>query len=207
MPIETSPKHFAPLLVLVPHRDARLPLRKWSGSLFAAGLSGAWSFPWVAPIASLSRIPSPGEMKNFATALAGNTEKTDVRFRTGQPDSALLPFAVNGKNAFVFGPSLENAFGGFAIENLLENMPLLQRVAKTVLGSAIIYTDVPERLPQPPQLSFRAAAIAVMHFRPMQFGALGESVLRHNSESGIYSFEWEIGRLYWISHVGHSAKQ
>jgi len=43
------------LLALVPHRDVRISLRAWSASLFSKGLCGAWSFPWVMPIAALKR--------------------------------------------------------------------------------------------------------------------------------------------------------
>ncbi|MCL2190637.1 MAG: hypothetical protein FWB79_01460 [Treponema sp.] len=166
-----SRRPFPRLLVLVPHRDARLPMRAWSGSLFAAGLPGAWSFPWVAPLAALDRGLSRGELKSLSRALR---ERND-RLTAGPP--ALAPVPLGDGQAFAFGPSLDLALpDGFFRPR--------DAISPTVLGAALLHGPAPGGLPEPPRVSFRAAALAVARFRPLPGGGL--------------SLEWEIGELHWL---------
>ena len=175
---------FARLLVLVPHRDARRPLRGWSGSLHAAGLAGAWSFPWVAPLAALGRSPSRGELGLLARALRGSLGPGKIT--AGPAALAPLPLGAEGGPALAFGPALGAGLTGGLFEPA--GLPPMRRVSPAVLGAAILRGPPPEGLPPPPEVSFRAAALAEMILRP----------IRRPGESGGLSFEWEIGEPRWL---------
>lgn len=172
---------FPRLLVLVPHRDVRLPMRAWSGSLFAAGLQGAWSFPWVVPLATLDRKLSDGELKSLSRALREHSRTSGGKFTAGPTALAPLPFFPK---AFAFGPSLD-----IAIPAEPEGPPPIKPISPAVLGSALLYAPPPDGLPDPPQIAFQASALAVMRFRPLSPG---------NGHDDDYSFKWEIGKLHWL---------
>ena len=177
---------FPDLLVLVPHRDARLPLRAWSGSLFAAGLAGAWSFPRVAPLAVLAREIPGRELKELARILRECRRADGGRFTAGSPAAAQLPFAPGGSPVFAFGPSLDIALpDAFSARGLEPIIP-------AVLGAALVRQPFPGNppgsLPDPPRVSFRAAALAVARFRPLPAGDPGDG----------FSLEWEIGEPHWL---------
>jgi hypothetical protein len=181
------------LLALVPHRDARLPLRSWSASLFAAGLPGAWSFPHVTPLASLGRPLSDEELKLLARALREHVNLCGGKFIAGPPAPAALP-ENSGKTVSVFGPSLQ--------PDLPDNffMPaeeaIVEHISPLVLGSALVGgmgsrewgVGSGEIWPTSLKISFRAAALANMSFRPLLSG----------DEWDGYSAEWEIGKLFWL---------
>ena len=173
-------------LVMVPHRDARLPLRAWSGALFAAGLPGAWSFPWVAPLAALDGAISDEKLKPLARALREISRPSDGKFAAGALALAAFPFFAEGEDLRVFGPHLDIALDGALFE--LAEACALRPISPVVLGAALLRGPAPGGLPPPPPVSFRAAALAVMRFRPLDLGG----------ESGGYSFEWEIGKLRWL---------
>ncbi|MDR0622819.1 MAG: hypothetical protein LBG10_00115 [Treponema sp.] len=199
------------LLALIPHRDVRKRLRAWSGELFAAGMAGAWSFPWAAPLACLSRPLSAGELRDAAFALRELTGGGDGKFWTRAP--ALSPFPAffaspsdgasgesgrRGRPA-VYGPRLEP--GGF--EQALREIAASKAAywfSPPVLGAALAEAPGPETgtppeaaspgpLPGPPVLSFRAAALANMLFIPLEAG------------DRACSFEWDIGPLRWLPPV------
>jgi len=181
------------LLALVPHRDVRRVLRNWSASLFSAGLCGAWSFPWVMPIAALNRPLSGAELKDRALMLRRASDLSGGKFVTGPPAIAALY-----DNVSVFGPALhielENSF--FAFEDDASTMVdasttvdvVIRRVSPLVIGAALCHAGSPPDA-DPPSLSFRAAALANMTFRPLPLNSGAEDNL---------SFEWEIGKLYWL---------
>jgi len=91
------------LLVLVPHQDVRVELRKYSDSLLKAGYHGFYSFPWVAPLASLSQPLSTEELKHCAHSLreAINGEKiiaekeSFTAFHAGETEMALFGPQLN----------------------------------------------------------------------------------------------------------------
>jgi hypothetical protein len=202
------------LLALVPHRDTRLPLREWSASLFAAGVPGAWSFPWATPIALLKRFLSTEELKSLARALRQHIG--EGKFIAGPPDTSVLSFTdtktkscvtrceatsyarvdyikrkrqntsslplhLNGETASVFGPVLRTELPGDFLSAV--NEALICRMEPLVIGSALIPLHAPlmNDLPAPPQLSFRAAALANMIYH--EEGSL---------------LEWKIGSLHWL---------
>jgi hypothetical protein len=89
-----------------------------------------------------------------------------------------------------FGPALdirlpEPLFAGSAAEALVQAFPC------AVLASAIVRnapSGLPSNLPPPPEIPFRAAAVANMIYRPIPGGA-------------VPSFEWQIGELHWLPAV------
>jgi len=178
------------LLVLVPHRDVRFPLRAWSASLFAAGLPGAWSFPWVAPLALLNRNLSSAELKNMARSMREYINLCGGRLTAGPPAIAEIK-NENGGLASVFGPSLPLELPDIFWKPFSE--AIKSPVSPVILGTAVVETynssllipNSPFPIPHPSfPISFRAGALANMKFRPL-------------SDDG-YSFEWEIGPLHWL---------
>ena len=180
------------LLVLVPHRDARLPLRAWSAALFAAGVAGAWSFPWAAPVAILSRPLSAGELRSRARALrdfslAGNG---NGKFKTGPAARAAFPESPLG-GAAIFGPVLDIPAGLFSAE---VSEKIIRPVSPPVLGAALVWdSGAAEHPVPPPELSFRAAALANMIYRPLGSGGV--------------SFEWKMGKLHWLPPVKNNRRR
>jgi hypothetical protein len=167
------------LLAFIPHRDVRISLRVWSASLFSGGMSGAWSFPWVMPIAALNRPLSDSELKSRAHMLRREIDLVGGKFTTDQ-----LTVAAISDNVSVFGPTvnigLSDSFFAFD-DNAID-----KRISPLVIGAALHQADAPP-LVNPPQISFRAAALANMSFRPLP-----------SDENNNFSFEWEIGKLYWL---------
>jgi hypothetical protein len=172
-------------LVMVPHRDARLPLRAWSGSLFAAGLEGAWSFPWVVPIAQLDRPLTGEELKALAHTLRNEINKVGGKLTAGAP----VPLPLFGEVS-VYGPSLPlNLFDNF-YETVSDAS--MSRFSPLVLGAALLNGPLPDGLPAPPQTSFRAGALANMNCRFLPLGDNGK---------GGHQVEWKIGKLYWLPRI------
>ena len=169
------------LLALVPHRDVRISLRAWSASLFSSGLCGAWSFPWIMPMAALNRPLSGEEQKNRALMLRRAIDLSGGKCTTGPPAVAAL-----SDNVSVFGPAvnigLSDSFFFF------EDNAVDRRISPLVIGAALCQAGAPPDV-NPPYLSFRAAALANMSFRPLS---------SHNGASDDFSFEWEIGKLHWL---------
>jgi hypothetical protein len=189
------------LLALIPHGEIRKRLRAWSGELFAAGMAGAWSFPWAAPLACLSRPLSAGELRDAAFALRELTAGGDGKFRARE--AAVSPFPPGGLpgepggrgRAALYGPRLDP--GGF--ERALRGGAAAKAAywfLPPVIGAALVEAPDPETdappgvpFPGPPELSFRAAALANMLFIPLDAG----------DRAG--SFEWSIGPLRWLPPV------
>jgi hypothetical protein len=205
-PTALSPMALSPtaqtlkLLVLVPHRDAILSPRAWSAALFAAGFDGAWSFPRAAPLAILSRFLSAGELKRSAWALREQTlaGEREGKIKTGPASRAFFPDSPtdNGvRNAAVFGPILDLEIPDSFFEI---GGKVLYRFSPLVLGAALTRGTAPppEAPPQAmPRISFRAAALANMAYRPL---FAGNGVPAEGVITSAYSFEWKIGRLYWL---------
>jgi hypothetical protein len=196
------------LLALVPHRDARLPLRSWSASLFTAGLPGARSFPQVTPLASLGRPLSGEELKFLARTLREHVNLCGGKFIAGPPAPAALPdFTNSDKTVSVFGPSLQIELPDDFFTPVEE--AVVKRISPLVIGSALVQGINSKSLTQRrgdaeiansdsatlrlcvrsfEKISFRAGALANMSFRPLLSG----------DEWDGYSAEWEIGKLFWL---------
>jgi hypothetical protein len=176
----TQKKHTDIFLVLVPHRDVRLILRNYSASLFRAGFSGAFCFPWAAPLAALSRALNDAELKNCARVLR---EALGSKIRAG--NAAVCAFG----NEAIFGPHVE-----------IDNLPDVFKDAagkvteifpQPVIGACLLQANEAENaaLPPPPELSFRAAAVANLYWR-------------RTDEGGALGARWKIGKLCWLPKSG-----
>jgi len=168
-------------LALVPHRDVRILLRAWSASLFSAGLCGAWSFPWVMPIAALNRPLSGAELKSRALMLRGTIGLSGGKCTTGPSAIAVL-----SDNVSAFGPAvnIDLSDGFFAFED----NAVIRRFSPLVIGCALCKSGAKPGADSI-NLSFRAAALANICFRPLS---------SHNGAYNEFSFEWEIGKLHWL---------
>jgi len=166
------------LLALVPHRDVRISLRAWSASLFSGGMPGAWSFPWVMPIAALNRPLSGQELKSRALMLRRETDLAGGKFTTGP-----LAVAVISDNVSVFGLTvnveLSDSFFAF------DDNAVIRRFSPLVIGCALCQSGAKPDV-NGPSLSFRAASLANMVFSPL--------LSTHDN----FSFEWNIGKLHWL---------
>jgi len=170
-------------LVLVPHRDTRLVLRNYSADLFKAGFAGAYHFPWVAPLASLSRAFDDAELKHFSRALreiVGSKIHADKATFCAFDEDAL------------FGPSIDIDDLSGALKEVAGKVTEI--FARPVIGSCLLTSDAENAaLPAPPQLSFRAAAAANMYWR-------------RTDEGGACCVKWKIGKLFWLPSAKDKGK-
>jgi hypothetical protein len=171
-------------LVLVPHRDVRLVLRNYSASLFRAGFSGAFCFPWAAPLAALSRALNDAELKNCARVLR---EALGSKICAGQPGTCAFG------NEALFGPRIDiGDLSGVltdAAGKVTEIFP------QPVIRACLLQANEAENaaFPPPPELSFRAAAVANLHWR-------------RTDEGGALGVKWKIGKLCWLPPARKSEK-
>ncbi|MDR1838123.1 MAG: hypothetical protein LBQ93_00855 [Treponema sp.] len=176
-------------LVLVPHRDVRLVLRNYSAALFKAGFDGAFHFPWVAPLFALSRPFNEDELKHAARVLK------DIAGEGKIPVSqavAVVDFPKKGNSTVIFGPSLNLAIHS---ETLGASKKIKSVFSPPVTGALICDTGFDySAIPAPPQLSFRAAAIANMYWRPLRNYAGEQS-------DTVTGYKWKIGKLCWLAAV------
>jgi hypothetical protein len=180
------------LLVLVPHRDARLLLRNWSACLFKAGFPGAYSFPWVAPLAVLSRPLNAEELKHCALVLRKESLKVN-RGKISAGNVTSLSFPGNtlsdgfGQTGVLSGPGIDITLCP-GVLNTGVTAKIISFFSPLLIGACLGESAVcgGGAFPPPPEISFRAAALANMIYRPLDNG------------SGGFSFEWKIGRLYWL---------
>jgi hypothetical protein len=150
-------------------------------------------------VAVLSRPFSAAELKRCAGALREQSlaGDNDGKIKTGPAARAAFPagcFGEAGEGAALFGPVLDIAIPpGVFSDN--ESEKIMRHFSPLVLGSALVRGAGTEKsvLPPPPRFSFRAAALANMIFRPLGTGDGGAA--------GGCSFEWKIGKLYWLPPV------
>ena len=164
-------------LVLVPHRDIRVVLRKYANDLLKT--TGFCHFPHVAPLAALSRPFTKDELKQCAHAIREITMERKII----AGEMTAVPFPANDEKTFLFGPRLDPVIE----QNLLINTKSTEKkltdfFLTQVIGCCLTNENM---IAAPPQLSFRAAAVANMYWKPVNIkGALG--------------CEWKIGELIWL---------
>jgi len=198
-------------LVLVPHQDVRLELRKYSDSLH--NTEKVYPFPLIAPLAVLSKPLNPDELKKISRSLRNNLGTNKII--TGKPSITAIP--INNKNMNLFGLKIDFTFpecitqrhgehGGEYKDSFIQKIktlfsPLLiglflvpevneqQLRASRTEGSMSPCEKLKYNSTVPPfdKLSFRAAAIANMTWE--------ESGL---DEKGKVIFEYKIGKLCWL---------
>jgi hypothetical protein len=205
--VKTDRTDFFLFAALVPHRNAVFVIEKFRQQLFTLGLDGAFSFPTVVPLALLSRPLSGAELKTAAAELRKSLGKrkiilsaahgesaqgTDTKF-PGLPAASFCDVSLSLAGLSFFGPCLDMPFPAFPESAILARWekPLL---APAILGpgGAERVRDVAGKLPPPPELSFRAAALTNLAVYPAG-----------NGEAG-YSYVWELGRLYWLPNPRHA---
>jgi hypothetical protein len=203
-----NPSPVYKLLVLIPHRDVRVILRKWSASLFKAGFCGAYSFPWVVPLAILSKSFSHEELKHCALALRESTlrKNNDGKIRGTEAAYADFPVSFNSADSaqatagsVLLGPKLDFAIADEVLSgDLVESTgskithifsPLL--IGSCLLPSCTNPADSPGdtiAIPALPPISFRAAAVANMRWKEL-------------SSDSLVSHEWKIRKPCWLPSV------
>ena len=183
-------------LVLVPHRDTRVLVRKYSDALAGTGLTGWYTFPWVAPLAVLSQPLCDEELKKCAHSLreiiGGNkiftAEISGTKFSAGTEEMALfgprLDLSITGKDLGETILKIKNLFSPFVIGTYL--LPVVRSGVSQDSGeNQMMQPNAP--IPQCEKLGFRAAAVANMFWRQFKTG------------SQKY-FKWKIGKLFWLPH-------
>jgi hypothetical protein len=198
MIMKTENSQIHKFLVLVPHRDIRIELRKYSDLALKAaqkaGLAGVYNFPHVAPLASLSRSLNTGELKQIAHSVRKEIGKNKIFTN----DDAVSAFPCYEKDLSLAGPRLDivipqnvfdggskkiNAFlsplviGCFLIPEFSPNFIKDNEKFKT-------FFEIPRK-----RLGFRAAAVANMYWRSL------------NVNGEIY-YKWKIGKLCWLPRPG-----
>jgi hypothetical protein len=183
-------------IILIPHRDALLGHDNYRQSLFAAGFSGAYSFPSAAPLAEVSRPFSPDELKELARNIRKSTEKKDGRI------SGSASVFVSRKDVFTsigfkslsfFGPALDLDIGEYHFP-LSAKEKLIRVFSPFILCAALVeagFNIEGKNMPIEPALSFRAAALANMAIRPLVEG------------EACFSFEWRIRPPVWLPHFSN----
>ncbi|MCL2196057.1 MAG: hypothetical protein FWB77_00420 [Treponema sp.] len=176
-------------LVLVPHRDARGEIRKYTEALFKNGLTGVYTFPYIAPIALLAKPLTPDELKttarNIRIAAAGE------KFQTSETACALF---LSDKNSLtLFGPRLSIEIDTAVITNTSEKIKT--KITPAVIGAWLTSKTCGQQdcdgsdeniySHSFPKISFRAAAIANMFWKTVNI-------------NGEICCKWKIGRLSWL---------
>jgi len=188
MKIDNSKLFF---LVLVPHRDTRLVLRNYSETLLKTGLEGAYAVPWVAPLAALSRTLNSIELRKIAHTI----KKTAVKGKFRTEGAYTLPFSIEEKNKRLFGLRLNIKLP----QELLNGAGVV--LSPVVIGSCLLSGEESETaLPCPPELSFSAAAIANMIWRPVKLTA-------KNAQKHAFGYKWKMGKLLWLPKQTRLPKQ
>jgi hypothetical protein len=170
-------------LVLVPHRDTRLVLKNYSKALLKAGFTGAYYFPWVAPIAPLSSPLNPQDLKNIAHVF----RKSAINGKFNTEEGKTIPFPLGKKDELLYGPRLDLSLPhDFSIDEI-------SHFYTTIVIGACFLQDVKntDALPCPPKLAFSAAAVANMACQPV-------SITAQDTKSDAFGYKWKIGKLFWL---------
>ena len=176
-------------LVLVPHRDIRLALRKYSADLLKTGIKDVCLFPQVAPLAALCAPLTKDELKHTARTIKENIMTVNEKGKIFTKETAAVSFPVNEKKTTLFGPRLDPVI----TRDLLIKIESVKKKLTDFLSTQVIGcfltdtgTDIiaeENSISFPHELSFRSAAIANMYW------------IKHKDAPG---WEWEIGELIWL---------
>ena len=176
-------------LVLAPHRDTRILTRKFSDTLIKAGLTGVYTFPWVAPLAFLSQPLCDEELKKCARALRdkiGSEKIHSVKTSTTKfpaEDMTLfghcLDLAVTNKELGQAALKTKSIFSPLVIGAFLYPACYSELIHNSSENQKPLQSSAFEKL------EFRAAAVANMFWRPFKNGDQK-------------CFKWKIGKLFWL---------
>ena len=177
-------------LVLVPHRDIRIKLKKFTASLIKnslavskSSLAGVYNYPWVAPLAVLSQPFSIDELKKIARSLREDAD--GMKIPAGENQITIMD---TDENLSLFGPCLDMKNFN-ALKTSAALLKIKAVLSPIVIGACLIQKAGEQQLSglfasSPPQeeLTFRAAAIANMFWKADCNGG----------------FKWKIGKLCWL---------
>ena len=172
--METIKKDTKIFLVLVPHRDIRVTLRKFSETL---DIKEVYPFPWVAPLAVLSKPLKADELRQIAASLRNKTEK----FNTKEPSISAFPAGED--NLSLLGPGLSLKIESDIINNSIKIIknPIVGLYLIPGSNTKLLH-EIPDCIKNLPKLSFRAAAAANMYI--------------YKKSKNTYM--WKIGKLNWL---------
>jgi len=215
-------------LVLVPHRDVRVELRKYGENLVINGLSGVYCFPWVVPLALLSSPLITDELKYVARSLrdflgdekimAG--EISNVTFQTGNENMELfgarleldIPntvFELSASSSHKDTETHKNDSGCKNIKNL---------ISPHIIGSFLIpEINVDMNKDNKQQLCIfahkinRASGLREKFSIPIphlsfRAAAVANMFWQPVETNGEMSFKWKIGNLSWLPKKTGSKK-
>jgi len=201
-------------LVLVPHRDVRGKMQKYIGNLIKNGLSNIYNFPLIAPIAELSNELTIDELKQSAKFLrkavseteggkiniidASNCLCSNFVYENLICENISFPVFSKDNNEMQSGEVSSNLYGYRINLNLkaddlsIFSNKITSLFSPLIIGAffnyeenSIIQKELSKFISKEPQLFFRAAAIANMHWKPF---LLNEEIY----------FKWKIGKLVWL---------
>jgi len=192
--MKTFKKSASCFLVIVPHRDIRVRLKKYSDELYKNGLKNVYDFPRVAPVASLFMPLSPDELKHIAYSLrkaAGENKITAEK-------TALTSFKYKSvteeteEDLLLIGHEINIPIPDGIFNTCKKKIKSL--FSPAIIGTCLMPKTKERHAPLPqtgglpavePIPSFRAAAIANMYWLPIQ----------ENNET---AFKWKIDKLVWL---------
>ena len=187
--------HFA---ILVPHPDLAAPLRGQSRFLFAAGMSGAWSFPQAAPLALLKRPLGGADLRDLAAALLEATLPRGGKIALGKPILVPCP----GFHSF-FGPGLDLEPPPLSCSAVVHPFPVLAVCAALAAPAEAPLAGQIRDLPPAHPGFFRAAMVANLAIKPLD-GAFPAGAVPGAAEN--YSFEWRMGTARWLPPLRRSGR-
>lgn len=185
--IMKTKKHTQILLVLVPHQDIRVKLRKYSEELLNAGLTNVYNFPLVAPLASLSKPLNPDELKHIAYSLREINSDSKLNI----VETSFTTFQTGTDDMRLFGPKLDM---NISFSTFDDNDKIIKIFSPLVIGTYLIPTQECSlkecslndcRSSSFEKLSFRAAAVTNMFWKPF-------------IDNGKTGYKWKIGKLTWL---------
>lgn len=182
-------------------------MRKYCDSLVKAGLKGVYEFPLVVTLAEISQDLNNDELKSVARELraAAGREKFSVK------KISFIDFPAGGDSTGVlFGHELDSQIPSKIFDSA--GNKIKRKISPLVIGAfldrrltsgskiakehCVSIKNIFEKNP-PPQISFRAAAVANMYWQPFQ---IDESDIGTNDSKtgGEIQYKWMIGKLCWL---------
>jgi hypothetical protein len=119
------------------------------------------------------------ELKKIARSLRDNTNQCTIGGKFSAAHGCAIPLPALGKDTALFGPRL--------------NIEYPSGFSPALIGTCLLSGEDFSKIPNPPQVSFRAAAVANMYFRPLSI------------ENGT-GYEWKIGKLAWLPKTNPRGK-
>jgi len=189
-------------LVLVPHRDIRLKLKKYSDNLIKQGLLNVYNFPLIAPLAHLSDDLTADELKQSSQLLrSAISVMEDDKINITETANIPFPVSLKEKSTVLYGYRIDlilktedltcfsdkiiSLFSPLVIGAFLKHEPNLKGESSPLDENFLLQDKLSTFFREEAQLFFRAAAIANMHWNPFLL-------------NGELCYKWKIGKLSWL---------